>query len=57
MQNLVIIAVIVIIVGLAVSYIHRGKKSGKKCIGCPERCMCDANKKEGKCASGCSDIK
>ena len=55
MQNLIIILVLVITVGLAVFYLYREKKSEKKCIGCPERCLCDANKKEGKCTWSCSD--
>lgn len=39
-----IIGVIALILGLAGWYVYRAKKSGKKCIGCPD---------SGKCASGC----
>ena len=42
MTDLIIIAVVVIIVGLAGFYIYRAKKSGKKCIGCPEGCSCSS---------------
>ncbi|MBR4073682.1 MAG: FeoB-associated Cys-rich membrane protein [Clostridia bacterium] len=35
MENYIIAAVVLVIVGLAVLYIVRAKKSGKKCIGCP----------------------
>jgi len=46
MENIILIAVIVLIIGLAVFYVIKAKKSGRKCIGCPESCTC------GSC-SGC----
>ena len=48
MDDLIIIAVLVVIVGAAVAYIVKAKKSGKKCIGCPDSGAC-----AGKCG-GCS---
>lgn len=46
MKNLIVIAVIVVILGLAIGYIIKAKKSGAKCIGCPS----------GKsCSCGCSE--
>ncbi|MBQ9975874.1 MAG: FeoB-associated Cys-rich membrane protein [Clostridia bacterium] len=48
MTDLIIIAVVVVIVGLAGFYVYRAKKSGKKCIGCPEGCSCSS--KEGSCS-------
>ena len=50
--DIVIIAVIVLIVGAASFYIYRSKKSGKKCIGCPDSCSCSSNTKK-KCSGGC----
>ncbi len=50
MENIIIIAVLIIIVGLAGFYIYKAKKSGKKCIGCPDRCTCDT-----KYCSGCNN--
>ena len=45
MTDIIIGAVLVVIVGLAVFYIIRAKKKGKKCIGCPDGgCDC-CNKK------------
>ena len=44
----IIIAVIVVIIGAAAFAIYRSKKSGKKCIGCPDGAKCSGN-----CA-GCS---
>ena len=49
-QNAIIIAVVVLIVGLAVFYVYKAKKSGKKCIGCPDSESCES----GGCSScGC----
>lgn len=44
-KDVIIIAAIVIIIGLAVLYIYKAKKSGKKCIGCPDSCSCSAKQK------------
>ena len=44
MIDIIIIAVIVVIIGLASFYVYKAKKVGKKCIGCPH---------SGKCPSDC----
>lgn len=44
MENVIIIAVVLVIVLLAGLYIYKAKKSGKKCIGCPD---------SGSCSCGC----
>ena len=36
----IILAVIALIVGAALAYIIKAKKSGKKCIGCPDSGSC-----------------
>ena len=43
--EIIAIALIVLIIGGAVAYIVKAKKSGKKCIGCPYGSSCD-----GKCS-------
>jgi len=48
MENIIAIAVIALIIGGAVAYIIKAKKSGQKCIGCPDAKTCS-----GSC-SGCS---
>ena len=50
MDDLIIIAVLAVIIGAAVAYIIKAKKSGKKCIGCPYSESCG---KGGNCT--CSD--
>lgn len=47
MEDFIIIAVLAIIIGLAVFYVYKAKKNGKKCIGCPSECSCNKNK--GNC--------
>ena len=47
----IVLAVILIIVGGAIFYIRKAKKSGRKCIGCPSSGSCSG--KCGSCACGC----
>ena len=47
MENLVIIAIVGAIVGLASGYIYKAKKRGVKCVGCPDSGTCSGN------CSGC----
>ena len=39
----IVVAVIVAILGLAGWYVYKAKKSGKKCIGCPDSGSCGGN--------------
>jgi radical SAM protein with 4Fe4S-binding SPASM domain len=48
MENLVIIAALLLIVFLAVFYIVRAKKRGEKCIGCPYAKQCGGKCSENK---------
>lgn len=50
-----VIALIVLILGLAVWFIFRAKKSGKKCIGCPDSGSCSGHC--SACAGGCKEKK
>ncbi len=47
MDNLILILVLLAIIGLAAFAVYRSKKSGRKCIGCPESGNC------ASCAAGC----
>ncbi len=55
LADIIVIAVIVLIIGAALAYIIKAKKSGKKCIGCPYSDACASKKatKEGSCGCGC----
>ena len=48
MKDILIVLIIVLILGAAAFAVYRAKKTGKKCIGCPESCSCS-----GGC-NGCS---
>lgn len=53
MADLIIILIIVAVVGAAVGYIIKAKKSGAKCIGCPvEGCSSKHGSSSG-CGCGC----
>lgn len=53
--EMIAIAVILLIIGGAVAYIIKAKKSGRKCIGCPHSGKC--NKDNGCCGAcgGCEE--
>lgn len=53
LTDIIVIAAIVLIIGGAVAYIVKAKKSGKKCIGCPDGCSCSSKGKSGGCGCGC----
>ncbi len=49
--DFIAIGIILVVVGCAVAYIVKAKKSGKKCIGCPDSASCSAGGCSGKCSS------
>ena len=50
MADFIIGAVVILIVGMAIAYIVREKKSGARCIGCPNAGTCASAKNT---SSGC----
>ncbi len=48
MTDIIVIAIVLVIVGLASIYIYKEKKKGKKCIGCPYACSCQKKNCEDK---------
>lgn len=52
--DFIVIAVIVLIVGGASAYIIKAKKSGKKCIGCPDGASCASKSGTSGCSGHCS---
>lgn len=56
MDNFIIIAVILVIVGLAGAYVYKAKKKGVKCVGCPDSGSCphNSNDSQAKCSGSCS---
>lgn len=54
MTNAIVIGIVLVIVGAAVVYIIKAKKSGVKCIGCPAGGSCSqANDGHSECCCGC----
>ena len=50
-SDIIALLVIALILGLAIFYIVKAKKSGKKCIGCPDSAGCSG--KCNACSCGC----
>ena len=48
MENVWLIAVLVLVLGCAVAYVIKEKKKGSKCIGCPNAKTCSMAQKQ-KC--------
>lgn len=55
MENVIIVVVLLAVLGFAGGYVYRAKKSGKRCIGCPNESSC--NKSICKGCSGCGNEK
>ena len=57
MEDLIIIAILAVVIGFAARYVYKAKKSGKKCIGCPEGCSCGTKNGQSFCGScqGCKE--
>ncbi len=54
MENVFIVAIILLIVGGAVAYLVKAKKRGIKCVGCPDASECVKKSQEtGACSGNC----
>ena len=52
MESIIAAVIVIAIVALAVRYIYKAKKSGAKCIGCPDSKTCSAQSCSS-CGCGC----
>ena len=52
MIDYILITILIIIIASAAFYIYKAKKSGKKCIGCPDGCSCSSKKGDTHCNCG-----
>ena len=55
MEDLILIVVIAAILIGAAWYIYKAKKSGQKCIGCPDSGSCPHCKDGSSCCGGCGN--
>lgn len=54
MTDFIVAGILLIIVGAAVIYIRKAKKSGTKCIGCPAGGNCSGKSSDvSECSCGC----
>lgn len=53
MENIIVAIILLVIIGLAGRYVYKAKKSGRKCIGCPEDCCCSHKNSNTECSCGC----
>ena len=53
MQDLVLVLVLLVIIGLAGRYVYKARKNGQKCIGCPAGCCCSKKMDGSPCSCGC----
>lgn len=49
MENFIVGAILVVIIGAATRYIIKEKKKGVKCIGCPHAGACQKRQEKGGC--------
>jgi len=52
MVDLIVTLILVVILALAGWYVYKARKSGKKCIGCPDGC-CSKKNDGSSCCCGC----
>ena len=53
----ILLAVILLIVGGAVAYIVKAKRSGQRCIGCPHSASCASAGQSHSCNGNCGGCK
>ena len=53
MTDFIIAGLVLVILGVAVAYIVKAKKSGVKCIGCPAGGNCCGKTGSDSCTCGC----
>ena len=55
METVITALILLVIIGSSAFYIYKSKKSGKKCIGCPDSGGCTENC--NCCGSNCSNLR
>lgn len=53
MADFVVILILLMVIGAALTYVIKSKKAGVKCIGCPSGATCPHSGKNGSCQGGC----
>ena len=50
MIDIIVSIILVVIFGGAIFYIYKSKKSGKRCIGCPDSGSCGKSNESDSCS-------
>ena len=53
METVIVSVILILVIGAAGWYVYKAKKSGRKCIGCPDGGNCEKN----GCSCGCGKEK
>ena len=56
MADFIVGAILVVLVGAAITYIVKEKKKGTVCIGCPSAGTCGAKNHPGAAGCSCSSV-
>ena len=56
MTDMIIIIVLIVILGIALSAMRNSRAKGVNCIGCPDAPVCEARKKGFSCQENKHDI-
>ena len=56
MEDMIIIIVLVVVLGIALSAIRNSRAKGANCIGCPDAPVCEARRKGLSCQENEYDI-
>ncbi len=51
LTDIIVLAVVAVIIGLAMWHIYRAKRKGVRCIGCPDSKVCSGHCGNGGCPS------
>ena len=52
LEDLIIVAILLVVIGLSAMYVIREKKKGTKCIGCPHSKSCGSHSETHTCNCG-----
>lgn len=52
MEDIILLVILALILGGASWYVYKAKKSGRKCIGCPDSGTCSGNCQGCSCGCG-----
>ena len=52
MADIIVGGILIVVIASAIRFIHKAKKSGSKCIGCPNGGTCGGQNGRSSCSCG-----